>query len=288
LAIVIITHNRRQEVLRSLRFLTALPERAPVILVDNGSSDGTAEAVAESFPDVGVLRAGANLGAAGRNLGVRHAGAPYVALCDDDTWWEPGCLRRAADLFDAHPSLAVITARVLVGSEEVEDPICAELAASPLSRMADSPGPVLLGFLAGASVVRRDAFLACGGFSEQLLIGGEEEWLAVDLVAAGYQLCYVSDLIVHHHPSNHRNPAARQRQLIRNALWFAWLRRPLPTALRQTWRTLRTASWNGASVAGVVNALVGLPGRLRQRRVLPAHVERGLCLLDFRARARSA
>src|SRR5262245_23165544 len=89
-AAVIITYNRRAEVLRSLGHLTRLPEQPKIILVDNGSTDGTAAAVAGQFPQVEVVAAGGNLGAAARTLGVRRATAPYVALCDDDTWYEPG------------------------------------------------------------------------------------------------------------------------------------------------------------------------------------------------------
>jgi glycosyltransferase involved in cell wall biosynthesis len=113
-AIVVITHNRREEVLRSLARHARLPEQPAIIVVDNASVDGTACAVAEQFPRVHVLRSATNLGAAARTLGVRHAEAPYVALCDDDTWWSPGSLRRAANLFNIHPRLAVATGRVLV------------------------------------------------------------------------------------------------------------------------------------------------------------------------------
>ena len=52
IAVVMITYNRRQEVLRSLGHLTALPERPRIVVVDNGSTDGTAAAVAEPFPQV--------------------------------------------------------------------------------------------------------------------------------------------------------------------------------------------------------------------------------------------
>src|SRR3954447_15147203 len=204
LAVVMITHNRRDEVLCSLGHLTRLAEQPRILVVDNGSADWTAAAVAERFPKVEVLDAGGNLGAAGRTLGVRHVSAPYVALCDDDTWWEPGSLRRAADLFDAHPRLGVLTARVLVGPEDREDPVCAELARSPLPREPGMPGPPLLGFMAGASVVRRAAFLQAGGFEPRMFLGGEEELLAADLVAAGWWLCYCPELVVHHHPSQMR------------------------------------------------------------------------------------
>jgi peptidoglycan/xylan/chitin deacetylase (PgdA/CDA1 family) len=117
-------------------------------------------------------------------------------------------LRRAADLLDEQPRLAIICARVLVGPEGREDPICMELARSPFPRRPGMPGPPLLGFLAGASVVRRSAYLEAGGFEPRFFIGGEEELLAADLVARGDWICYVPELVVPHHPSHHRDGRA--------------------------------------------------------------------------------
>src|SRR5687767_593327 len=108
--VVVITHQRRDEALAAVARLRELPERPPVVLVDNGSTDGTAAAVRGRFPDVDVVALGENLGAVGRNVGVDRLGTPYVAFCDDDTWWEPGSLRRAADLLDACPQVAVVNA----------------------------------------------------------------------------------------------------------------------------------------------------------------------------------
>jgi GT2 family glycosyltransferase len=282
LAIVMITHNRCAEVLRSLEYLTRLPEQPPILLVDNGSSDGTAALVARRFPQIDVVNAGGNLGALGRNLGVRRVTAPYVALCDDDTWWEPGGLRRAADLFDRHPQLGVLTARVLVGPEEREDPTCVEMAHSPLPVAPGIPGPPLLGFLAGASVVRRSAFLEVGGFPSHAFLGGEEALLAVDLAARGWWLCYVPELVVHHYPSPRRDVPGRRANLVRNGLWFAWLRRPLTSALRGTLRAARALPWDSAARHGFAAAVAGLPWVLRQRRVVPHEVEAGLRLLEAR------
>jgi GT2 family glycosyltransferase len=281
-AVVMITYNRREEVLRSLAHLTCLAERPRVLLVDNGSTDGTAAVVAERFPQVEVVPAGGNLGAAARTLGVRRVNAPYVALSDDDTWWDSGGLRRAADLFDRHPRLGIITGRVLVGPEEREDPVCRELEASPLPREPGMPGRPLLGFLAGASVVRRAAFLEAGGFPERSFLGGEEELLAADLAARGWWLCYVPDIVVHHYPSPCRDVFCRRWHLVRNALWFAWLRRPLPSALRRTLRVARSLPWDRASRRGFAAAVAGLPWVLRERREVPRDVEAGLRLLDAR------
>ncbi len=278
--VVMITHNRRDEVLRTLGHMARLPERPAVIVVDNGSSDGTATAVAAAFPSATVLDAGGNLGAAGRTLGVRRAATPYVALCDDDTHWAPGSLSRAADLFDAHPRLALVTARVLVGADGREDPTCFLMEHSPLPAEPGMPGRPLLGFLAGASVVRRSAFLEAGGFEPRFFIGGEEELLAADLAARGWWLCYVPELLVRHYPSPVRDGNGRRWVQTRNALWFAWLRRPLASAVRRTVRLARAGRWDRAALRGFGAAVAGLPWVLRRRRVLPSAVERGLRLLE--------
>jgi GT2 family glycosyltransferase len=279
-AVVMITWNRRPEVLRSLQHLTRLPERPRLVLVDNGSTDGTAAAVRERFPQVEVLDARRNIGAAARTLGVRHVDTPYVALCDDDTWWEPGSLRHSADLFDKHPRLAIVTGRVLVGEENEEDPACRDLADSRLPAEADMPGPPLLGFLGGASVIRQSAFLQVGGFEPRFFIGGEEELLATDLAARGWWLCYVAELTVHHHPSACREAGRRRWHIVRNALWSAWLRRPLTSAVRKTLWMARAAPWDGTTLRGFATAAAGLPWVLQHRRVVPDRVERGLRLLD--------
>jgi N-acetylglucosaminyl-diphospho-decaprenol L-rhamnosyltransferase len=93
-AVVVITYNRSQELLRTLGHLSHLPEQPPIIVVNNGSPDAVAEAMGSRFPDVKVIDAGGNLGTVARNLGIEAAESPYVALCDDDTWWEAGALRR--------------------------------------------------------------------------------------------------------------------------------------------------------------------------------------------------
>ena len=278
--VVVITWNRRPEVLRTLARMTALPERPRIIVVDNASSDGTAAAVAAAYPRVTLIRAARNLGATGRNLAIERVTTPYVAFCDDDTWWEPGSLRAAADVLDAHPRLAVVTARILVEPGGREDPVVAELRHSPVPAPAGLPGPALLSILAGASMLRVTAFREAGGFSPRLWLGGEEELLSADLAARGWWLCYLEDVVVHHQPSRVRDVHLRRRNGIRNTLWFTWLRRPLPSAARRTAGLARSVPHDRISLAAFGDAVAGLPWVLRERRVLPSRVERGLRLLD--------
>jgi GT2 family glycosyltransferase len=278
--VVVITRNRRDELLRTLRKLGELPERPKVIVADNASSDGTAAVVRRLHPDAEVVGLRRNLGAVARNLAVRQVATPYVAFCDDDTWWEPGALRSCAAALDAHPDVAAVTARIIVEPAGTQDPIVAELAHSPVPGRPGLPGPALMSFLAGASVLRVGPFRQAGGFSSRLWLGGEEELLAADLVTAGHHLCYLPDAVIHHAPSSQRDPRRRRWLGIRNTLWFTWLRRPLPAAARHTAELARTVPRDRTSAAAFAAALAGLPWVLRERRPLPARVESMIRLLE--------
>src|SRR5207248_9683683 len=96
--VVVITRDRRESLARTLGRLAALPERPAVIVADNASRDGTAAMVRWQHPEVTLLALRRNAGAVARNIAVRLVTTPYVAFCDDDTWWEPGALRRCADV----------------------------------------------------------------------------------------------------------------------------------------------------------------------------------------------
>jgi GT2 family glycosyltransferase len=286
--VVVITYQRRTEALATVARLVALPERPPVVLVDNGSADGTAEAVRARFPTVTVIALEANLGAVGRNFGVDRLTTPYVAFCDDDTWWEPGSLSRAADVLTAHPRLAVVNARIVVDPAGHDDPIVAELRDSPVPGPDWLPGPALGSFLAGAAVVRRSAFVAAGGFDERLWLGGEEELLATDLLAVGWEICYLEELVIHHRASRVRDARLRRRVGLRNTLWFTWLRRPLVPALRRTVFLARTVPHDRTSLLGALDAVRGLGWMIRARRPRPASVEARLAPLDAAQRASTA
>jgi GT2 family glycosyltransferase len=280
LTVALITRDRRDRLLRTLDALAALPERPPVIVVDNGSADGTAAAVAAHHPGVTLLTPGRNLGATGRNLAARRARTRYVAFSDDDSWWAPGALAAAADLLDAHPRLGLLAARTVVGPDEAEDPLDAVMAASPLTGDPEVPGTPVLGFLACASVVRRSAFLAAGGFHPLLFFGAEETLLAYDLAARGWQVRYVPSVVAHHHPApgprHGRSPTTR-----RNAVLTAWLRRPVGVALRGTAVLAADAGRGDRDArAALLGALARLPAALRARRRLPRAVERAARLLD--------
>ena len=277
-SVVMVTRDRRRELLRTLAHLRESSPDSPIIVVDNGSTDGTPLAVRENRPDgVTVVELGRNMGGAGRTVGVRRASTPYVAFSDDDSWWAPGALAQAAAELDACPRLAVVAARVLVGLQETLDPACHAMQDSPLPREPDLPGPAVLGFVACGAVVRRDAYLAVGGFHEALGIGGEEELLALDLISAGWRLAYVSSVVAQHHPSAVRDVPRRLRREAVNRLLVAWLRRRGPVALA---RTAAALLGDPQSRRAVLDALALLPLVVRERSVIAPGLERQLRLLE--------
>jgi len=265
--VVIITRDRSDDLRRTLDRLAALPERPEVIVVDNGSSPG-----ASDLPGLRVIALDEDCGAAGRTAGVLAASTPYIAFCDDDSWWEPGALDQAADLLDAHPDVGLLAATVVLPDGR-PDPTCEAMAASPLPRRAGLPGPRVLGFIACGAVVRRDAYLAAGGFHPRWGVGGEEQPLAASLADCGWELVHVPSLIAHHHPSGTRDRSARRAVETRNDLWFAWLRRPALSAVRATFSELARAGVDRHRWAGVLQAAAGARGILRDRRPVGPRVE---------------
>jgi GT2 family glycosyltransferase len=266
------TRDRRDQL------LTSLPRHgAPLVVVDNGSTDGSLEAIGSCRPDAQLIGLGRNLGACARNLGVARARTPYVAFADDDSWWEPGALDRAVEVLDAHPAIAVLVASVLIGPEQRADPLNALLSDSPLPDRPDLPGRPVLGFLACAAVVRRDAFLAAGGFDDVVFFFGEETRLALDLATNGWALQHLPELVVHHHPVAGRPDNAGKPLLAdRNSLLTAVMRRPWPVVSRTVLGLLRSPDrWPALGAAARRT-----PGALRRRRPVPAGVEAQLRLLE--------
>jgi GT2 family glycosyltransferase len=268
-----LTHNRADELGTTLDHLLALPQQAPSIVVDNASSNGTARRVACAHAQVEAVRCTVNRGAAGRNAGVARARTRHVAFCDDDTWWHAGALPRAADLLDAHPHVAAIAARVLVGEAQRTDPACESMAHSPPDG-SGLPGPALIAFMAGAVVMRRDVYRAVGGYEPRFFLGAEEESMAMDIASKGWHIVYAHDVVTHHHPSMRmRAPRSRRIAEARNRIWTAWMRVPAADAGHRSMQLMRAASAHGVLAAVACQALRGMPWAIAHRRVVPPAVQ---------------
>lgn len=180
-----------------------------VLVVDNGSTDGTAELLAERFPEVTVLRTGANLGfAGGVQSGIEAVTSPLVALLNNDAVAEPGWLAALVQTMAEHPAAAAVTSRMLL--QDTDPPLLNNTgvvlldtdygADRDLRAAADArPEPdSVFGFSGGAALLRRDAVAAVGGFPRRFFLYYEDTDLSWRLRLAGWDIRYESAAVVHH------------------------------------------------------------------------------------------
>lgn len=116
LSIVIVAHDSRPHLSACLRSIYQHADAPPleVILVDNGSRDGGADAARQEFPQLALVTAPGNLGfAAGANLGIRQAKGNYVLLLNPDTEVGAGALRTMVEFLEATPDAGVVGPRLL-------------------------------------------------------------------------------------------------------------------------------------------------------------------------------
>jgi GT2 family glycosyltransferase len=265
--IVIVTYNRARSLRQTLERLYDLPERPPLLVVDNGSTDES-EHICKPFGSrVRFFKLRKNIGAAARTIGAREADSPYVAFCDDDCAWLPGSLQRAVERLEKHRDVAVLNGRVLIGESDRPDPACQEMRGE--------------GGMAGATVMRRAPFLAVGGYHVRYFIGAEESLLSLDLAARGWQIWYCDDLVVRHYPSPlNRDQDTRRRLIMRNRLWTMLLRRPISSALQALAHHLKLACSDRVARAALREAIAALPWILRERKPIPFELEMRVKAVD--------
>jgi len=181
-SVVIPTYNRARRVARAVR--SVLEQTRPaeeVIVVDDGSTDGTAGAIRREFADAVRLIERPNAGpSAARNTGVRAARHDLIAFLDSDDAWRPDKLERQRPVMD-DPGV-VLAATNWVGGGDRPPLGFADLSLEGEVVVLEAPLRHLSRFSGHRIVlptwlVRRDALLAVGGFDERLRVGEDNRAL---------------------------------------------------------------------------------------------------------------
>lgn len=123
ISVVILTCNQRELTMRCLRSLSRfISDNAhEVILVDNGSTDGTTEAVNKAFPEVRTLVLSENRGvAAGRNAGLSITRGDYLMILDNDTIADAETIKALAAFLRRHPEVGIVAPRLVSPDGEVQ------------------------------------------------------------------------------------------------------------------------------------------------------------------------
>jgi GT2 family glycosyltransferase len=285
--IYIPTLNGRERLERTLRSLEGQSRPADVVVVDNGSSDGTAELLRGEFPEVGLLELGRNIGfGPALNRAIEERRADPAILLNNDVECEPRFVEALLDaaaegaecvagvlVQEAAPGLidsaGVIADRTLMGFDYLHgEPLAAaEGAADPL-------GPT-----GGAALYRLDAFRAVGGFDERIFLYYEDLDLALRLRAAGAR-CRLAGEARAVHAYSASLGAASGDKYARTGWSRGYMLRRYGVAASPS-RALRALAAEGAICAGqlvIDRTAKGLGGRLRgwrdggslERREVPA------------------
>jgi GT2 family glycosyltransferase len=217
LVVVVLSHNKRDQTLRCLESVQRLHYRPlEVLVVDNASTDGSAEAIATGYPQVRLIRSPVNRGAAGgRNLGAEYANQwfspAYLLFLDDDAVVDP---RLAGELVavmraDSRVGLATPKAyrygthdviasaggmRVRLGSGSVTD-----IGAGARDVGQFDEGGLVDSCVGFTVLARSEAFERCRGFDERYNpYGWEEVDLSLRIREAGYTVRYTPAAICWH------------------------------------------------------------------------------------------
>ena len=221
LSIVIVTHNRCEALRRTLGILRDHPhlphDDMELIVVDNGSSDGTAAMLARESKELHIIRRGRNEGVSARNHAFKMARGEYVMLIDDDSYPLGDAADRSMAYLDTHPRTAAVVGRV-------------EL---PDGRLEASALPTVT--INCAVILRRRVIDEVGGLPTEFFRQAEEYDWSFRIWQAGYRIERFEDVRYRHDkaPGN-RIPAAVRRYDLRNNLIL--LERYLPQPLRREYR----------------------------------------------------
>jgi GT2 family glycosyltransferase len=211
-SVVLATRNRRSELERALRSCLLQEPAVEVIVVDDGSTDGTAEVVRARFPSVRLQRSEVSRGYIyQRNRGVELARGEWIVSLDDDAEFSsPTVVAEAVREFGP-PRVGAVTIpwRNVPEHRHLSD------------KAPDAHGIYCTRSYTGlAHVIRRDIFLSLGGYRECLVHGSEELDLGVRMLNRGWVIRLGSAPPVFHHESKIRNVRRQARFAARNAVLF--------------------------------------------------------------------
>ncbi|MSO82922.1 MAG: glycosyltransferase family 2 protein [Acidobacteria bacterium] len=212
ISVVVVTWNGRQYLDACLRAVEAQQGvNAETVLVDNASTDDTAEFVRRRFPRVRVITLAENHGfAGGNNAGAREARGEYVAFLNNDTVTDSGWLRALRAGIDQASGFALATSRIVY----MHDPGVIDSAGDGLFRwggafkrhhgepvgLADAPAEVF-GVCGGACMMPTAVFEELGGFDDDFFVSHEDVDLSYRARLRGYRCRYVPGAVVRHHGS---------------------------------------------------------------------------------------
>jgi GT2 family glycosyltransferase len=204
--VLITTHNRKSDLARTLESAFLLQGKIEVLVIDDGSTDGTSDMVQERFPHARLKRHCSCRGVVvRRNEGMRLASAPYVVWLDDDAVFTSSTTIQQALTKIDDPRIGALALPVfnLIDGEFKQFP--------PIAPVADGVW-LTSRFIGTGALIRRNLFLELGGCDEELFHWGEEGNFCRKLINHGYLVRVIPENPIHHY-LNQNNRATRTKNI---------------------------------------------------------------------------
>jgi glycosyltransferase involved in cell wall biosynthesis len=191
ITVVINTYNHSQYIGRAIHSVLAQTFRPwEIIVVDDGSTDGTADEVRREFGDQVRYWYHANSGISNsRNVGIQLSSGSWIAFLDSDDFWMPEKLASQVEAIKSKPTVAMV---VCDGVECTPDGSVLDELRLPYPLTRDVIRSRLRSrctFTTSAVVIQRDVLIQAGGFPADLMFG--EDWVTFARIAASYEIVAV-------------------------------------------------------------------------------------------------
>jgi GT2 family glycosyltransferase len=259
--VVIPNLNGGQELLAAVQSLVEQSLQPHIIVVDNASIDGSAEAVAQKYPAVEIIRNKRNLGyAGGVNPGFKRAierGAAFVAPFNDDATADKHWLKRLVDCLESNPKTAAAACKVITSDKQRLDSTGDYYTnwGLPYPRgrreydLHKYDADIQIFAASGAaSLYRLSALQKIGMLDEDFFAYYEDVDLSFRLQLAGWNVRFVPDSIVYHHigMTSGRIKGFTTYQTMKN-LPLLWIKNvPTPYLWHVGWRLALAQTWPAA------------------------------------------
>jgi glycosyltransferase involved in cell wall biosynthesis len=218
--VVITTKNRKEDLFKSIASVLGQTVHPEILVIDDGSTDGTFDLVRREFPDVQIHRSETSLGyIIQRNRATALIKSPIMFSIDDDAVFStPTVVEQTLREFN-HPRVGAVA----IPFVDVNRSLTVH------QRVTQAEGIyVTYSFIGTAHALRRDLFLSLGGYREILVHQGEEEDYCTRMLNAGYiTRCGTADP-VHHFESPRRSWMRMDYYGARNKVLYAWHNVPFP------------------------------------------------------------
>jgi glycosyltransferase involved in cell wall biosynthesis len=235
--VIITTKNRREDLAKAVASALAQTARPEVLVIDDGSTDGTQEFISREFPPVRLHRSDQSLGLiVQRNLAAKLASNPFLISIDDDAVFStPTVVETTLHEFD-HPRVGAVAVPVVDINRSSDVRNKAPDAASIYA---------LYDYVGTAHALRRNIFLKLGGYREILFHQGEEEDYCIRMLNAGYITRAGNADPIHHYESTKRSFARMDYYGARNKVLYAWHNVPFPDLpVRLAGTTVMTSTYS--------------------------------------------